>query len=204
MAYEAGWRTVRDPTRAASPAVAAHLGHSLKSALQYSFRHLLAFPVGGDQEGELNFKWAPPNPSPPPPGRARAQERAPYILSQIRPWPLPLNPRLMQTLCGSSHHNNCDDCDIEAARQLLLSGDCAYICSETQVSQDNYGSEKHARLHRKTIKAVTGDLKWCGWGTERRRRWRGWPWAVGCPASCASTCRATWRCPSPRHQPLSR
>eukprot|EP00208_Stichococcus_sp_RCC1054_P001202 CAMPEP_0206145992 /NCGR_PEP_ID=MMETSP1473-20131121/29170_1 /ASSEMBLY_ACC=CAM_ASM_001109 /TAXON_ID=1461547 /ORGANISM="Stichococcus sp, Strain RCC1054" /LENGTH=448 /DNA_ID=CAMNT_0053542405 /DNA_START=138 /DNA_END=1481 /DNA_ORIENTATION=- len=56
VAYEAGWRTVRDPTRAASPAVAAHLGHSLKSALQYSFRHLLAFPVGGDQEGELNFK----------------------------------------------------------------------------------------------------------------------------------------------------
>lgn len=65
VAYEAGWRTVRDPTRAASPAVAAQLGHSLKSAAQYTFRHLVAFPVGQEQEGELNFK----SPPPPPPSR---------------------------------------------------------------------------------------------------------------------------------------
>lgn len=67
MAYEAGWRTVRDPTRAASPAVAAQLGHSLKSAAQYTFRHLVAFPVGQEQEGELNFKSPPPSPLPLPP-----------------------------------------------------------------------------------------------------------------------------------------
>lgn len=66
VAYEAGWRTVRDPTRAASPAVAAQLGHSLKSAAQYTFRHLVAFPVGQEQEGELNFKFPPPSASPPP------------------------------------------------------------------------------------------------------------------------------------------
>ena len=58
LAYEAGWRTITDPSRAASPAVAAQLGHSLKSAVEYTFRHLDAFPVGEEQDGELRFKCA--------------------------------------------------------------------------------------------------------------------------------------------------
>lgn len=56
LQYEAGWRTVTDPSRAASDAVARHLGHSLKSALQYTFRHDRHFAAGEGQKGMLQFK----------------------------------------------------------------------------------------------------------------------------------------------------
>lgn len=56
IAYEAGLRTITDPSRAASNMVARHLGHSLKSAVQYTFRHDRLFALGDGQIGTLQLK----------------------------------------------------------------------------------------------------------------------------------------------------
>ena len=39
LSYELGWRHLTDPSRLASPSVKHQLGHSLKSAVRYIWRH---------------------------------------------------------------------------------------------------------------------------------------------------------------------